>query len=364
MAIAKQTALYELHLKLKAKMTLFAGYQMPLQYQNGIISEHVHCRSKVGFFDISHMLQLWLTGNNAAASLEKLSPSAISKLKIGQQLYTVLTNSLGGIIDDIVVTRFEDGFLLVVNAACRDKDLIQLKTLLNPECKISVLNEQALFALQGPDAVKVLEKYCPDAKELNFMQSRQTLFNGEDCIVSRCGYTGEDGFEISITNQNALVTARLLLADKRVKPIGLGARDSLRLEAGLCLYGHELDETINPVAAGLTWTFRNDLKSLIGGDKLLQAKEKGTQQKRVGLLVEGKRPVRAGYLLFNQQGLEIGKVTSGSYSPVLKQPIAMAYIDSDEISNNACLYAQIRDKKIPVTITQLPFVPHRYHRQK
>ena len=357
----KYTPLYQLHLQLGAKITEFAGYQMPLQYQEGIIKEHLHCRSQVGFFDISHMGQFWLTGKHIDQELEKFIPSAISSLKTGQQQYSVLLNENAGVIDDIMLTRFEEGFLLVVNAACKEKDFAYLKTQLSSNSQITALSEQALLALQGVDAVNVLQKFSVEIANLKFMHGCKTQLDGIECFVNRCGYTGEDGFEISVANQYAMDIAELLLKDDRVKPIGLGARDTLRLEAGLCLYGHELDETINPLAAGLSWTLRKNLQTLICSDRLANYKKQGTGQKRVGLLIEGKQPVRAGAILLNQNHEEIGIVTSGGFSPTLKQAIAMAYVNVEEISQNAQFYAQVRNKQIPACLTKLPFVAHRYY---
>ncbi len=360
---SKRTTLYDLHLQLGAKMVEFAGYQMPVQYKDGIIKEHLHCRSQAGFFDVSHMGQFWLTGDKVAMELERLTPSAISDLVNGQQQYTVLMNAAGGVIDDVIVSRFDDGFLMVVNAACKDKDLAHLEKHSGSEIRLEVLSDRALFALQGVEAVKVLQKFSGDIAQLQFMHSCKTTIHDIDCIISRCGYTGEDGFEISLPNGQALKLAELLLNDDKVKPIGLGARDTLRLEAGLCLYGHELDETVSPVAAGLSWTFRKDFSTVLGGDRLLADRKSGTAQKRVGLLVDGKQPVRADCKLFNQQNAAIGIVTSGGFSPTLQRPIAMAYINSEEITDNPCLYANVRNKNIPITLSRLPFVAHRHHKK-
>ena len=249
----KQTPLYNLHLKLGAKMVPFAGYHMPLQYDKGIIHEHLHCRSQAGFFDISHMGQCLILGDSAAGELEQLTPSDITGLKSGKQKYTVLTNNDGGIIDDIIITRIDSGLMIIVNAACKDKDFAHLKSHLSGQCEFKELPDHALLALQGPLAATVMQKYSADAAGLSFMQACETEINGIPCTISRSGYTGEDGFEISVANQYAEHLACLLLAEDAVEAVGLGARDTLRLEAGLSLYGHELNETITPVEAGLQW---------------------------------------------------------------------------------------------------------------
>ncbi|CAG1769927.1 aminomethyltransferase [uncultured bacterium] len=343
----KKTPLHALHLTLNAKMVAFAGYEMPIQYK-GIIYEHLHCREFVGFFDISHMGQCLLLGNNAAEELERLTPSAIQSLKIGEQKYTVLLNEHGGIIDDIIITRQAKGFMLVLNAACKTKDIAHLKQ--HCQSELIELNDYALFALQGCLAENIIKKYSNAAAQLKFMQCCDTEINGIPCNVSRSGYTGEDGFEISVANQYAETLASLLLAEENVKPIGLGARDTLRLEAGLCLYGHELNEDITPVEAGLSWLYRKT--EVI----------KPATRRRVGLLVDSKIPVREHTELFNAEDELVGVVTSGSFSPCLKQPIAMALINNDYTSLGTRVFAMVRNTKIALTVTALPFVAHRYRR--
>ena len=341
-------------------MVPFAGYEMPVQYPSGIIEEHLHCRQHAGFFDISHMGQFVITGLSIAQELEKLSPGNITRLAIGQQRYSVLTNDNGGIIDDIIVTRRESDFLVVVNAACKDKDYAHLKHHLPGHCRIEILQNQALFALQGPSAAKVMAQLSEPASKLLFMQACHTRIADLDCFISRCGYTGEDGFEISIANQHAETLAKLLLAFSEVAPIGLGARDTLRLEAGLSLYGHELSETISPVEAGLKWTFRKDATDF-PSDKIIQSQLKtGAAKKRVGLQIDGKIPVRQNTELFDSLDNHVGFVTSGGYSPSLKSPIALGLIDSG--NNDPVLFAKIRNRTITANITSLPFVPHNYLR--
>jgi len=356
----KKTPLYPLHTELAAKMVAFAGYEMPVQYPSGIIQEHKHCRAQAGFFDISHMGQCLISGPCVAEELEKLTPSNIIGLKTGQQRYTVLTNEKGGIIDDIIITRSEQGFLIVVNAACKEKDFAHLKQSLSSQCQIKVLHEQALFALQGPAAATIMAQLSLAASKLSFMHACHSQIAGIDCTISRCGYTGEDGFEISIANQYAETLAQQLLAFQQVKPIGLGARDTLRLEAGLSLYGHELTESISPIEAGLKWTFRNSLSGFLG-DKIIQHQlEHGSNRTRVGLIIDGKIPVRENSELFDSQNNNIGFVSSGSFSPSLEKPIALAVIN--RLNKEQTLYAKVRKQIITLHITPLPFVPHRYQR--
>jgi len=378
----KQTPLYNLHLKLGAKMVPFAGYQMPLQYSKGIIHEHLHCRSHAGFFDISHMGQCLILGDDAASELEQLTPSDITGLKVGAQKYTVLTNNDGGIIDDIIITRIDSGLMLIVNAACKDKDFMYLKNHLSGSCDFKELSDRALFAIQGPAAATVIGKFSALATDLSFMQACATVINGIPCTISRSGYTGEDGFEISVAHQYAEQLACLLLADDDVEAVGLGARDTLRLEAGLSLYGHELNEAITPVEAGLQWVIKKSFGSaqdrpfgsaqdrpfgsaqdkFPGADKILNQLQNGSEKIRTGLLVESKIPVRDGCDIINNEDRVIGHVTSGGFSPSLGKPVAMALLDRNSVSLGNTLYAIVRDRKIAVTVTGLPFIPHRYHR--
>ena len=361
MSELQKTILYPVHIELGAKMVSFAGYNMPLQYPSGIIQEHLHCRDQAGFFDISHMGQCIITGTSVAKELEKLVPSDITSLSIGQQRYTVLTNTSAGIIDDIIITRLNPGYLIVVNAACKEKDFSHLKQHLPATCKIEILQNQALLAIQGPSAKEVISQLSKQATELAFMQSCTTQIADMPCIISRCGYTGEDGFEISIANQNAEVLAKQILSFEQVKPIGLGARDTLRLEAGLCLYGHEIDETITPIEAGLKWTFRKSPTKFLGSNIIQSQINTGVSKKRIGLIVDGKIPVRQNTELFDNQNNFVGIVTSGSFSPTLGKPIALALINNS--NNDQTLYAKVRNRLLPVNKTQLPFVQHRYQRE-
>jgi aminomethyltransferase len=363
-AMLKRTPLFNLHLELGAKMIPFAGYQMPVQYTKGIIHEHLHCRGQAGFFDISHMGQYLIEGDDAASELEQLTPSDITGLKPGQQKYTVLTNDNGGVIDDIIVTRGISGLMIIVNAACKSKDFAHLKNHLSSRCHLKELSDHSLFALQGPAATVVMRKFSTQASELFFMQSFEAEIGGIQCSISRSGYTGEDGFEISVSNHCAEQLARLLLAEAEVEPIGLGARDTLRLEAGLCLYGHELTESITPVEAGLQWVFKKGHCKFPGADKILHQLQQGPDRIRTGLLVDGKIPVREGSVVVNDEDIVIGQVTSGSFSPSLGRPIALALLNRNSANLGNRLYARVRDKPVSVTVAPLPFIPHRYHRLK
>jgi aminomethyltransferase len=358
----KQTPLYRLHLDLGGKMTAFAGYQLPIHYQNGIIHEHLHCRSHAGFFDISHMGQCLISGSEAASELERLTPSDIAGLKPGQQKYTVLTNDQGGIIDDIIITRTKSGLRIVVNAACKDKDFQYLTSHLSGRCHLIELAGQALFALQGPATAAIISKFSEHSADLPFMAACETELGGIQCMVSRCGYTGEDGFEISVANVHAEALAHLLLAEQDVIPIGLGARDTLRLEAGLCLYGHELNDTITPVEAGLHWLIKKGHSDFPGAGTIIRQLQQGADNIRVGLIVDSKQPVREGSAIFNNDDNVIGQVTSGSFSPSLGKPIAMAMLERDYSALDTCLYAKVRGRLVAVAVARLPFIPHRYHR--
>ncbi len=360
MSELKKTPLHNLHIELGAKIVAFAGYAMPVQYPTGIIKEHLHCREQVGFFDISHMGQCLITGTSVATELENLVPSDILGLSPGQQRYTLLTNKNAGIIDDIIITRTEQGYLVVVNAACKEKDFAHLRQHLSNQCKLTILQDQALFAVQGPFAKNIMAQLSKPASQLLFMHACTTQISDMPCIISRCGYTGEDGFEISIDKPYALSLAKLLLSFQQILPIGLGARDTLRLEAGLSLYGHEINETISAVEAGLKWTFRKQRPTFIGSTIIQSQLTNGADRKRIGLIVEGKIPVRQNTELFDKQGNLIGIVSSGSFSPTLGKPIALALIKSS--NNDQTLFAKVRSRLLPVQKTQLPFVPHRYQR--
>ncbi len=362
MSDLNKTPLYDLHLELGAKMTAFAGFAMPVQYAQGIIHEHLHCRSQVGLFDISHMGQCRVSGDNAAAELDKLTLGGMTDLAIGAQKYTVLTNADGGVIDDIIVTRIESGLSIIVNAGCKDKDFAYLRQQLPVDCVFEYCADLALLALQGPQAMSVLATFSPDVNDLRFMQSSATTIQEIPCSISRSGYTGEDGFEISVPQTQAEQLARILLAKEGVEPIGLGARDTLRLEAGLPLYGHELTEQITPIEAGLQWLLKKGHADFPGAAKILQQRQNGTETRRVGLSIEGKMPVREGCLLYDHEDRQIGYVTSGSFAPSLNRPVAMALLERNFSDIGRVLYAKVRDRLVTVNVCALPFVPHRYRR--
>ncbi len=358
MSNLKKTPLFDHHLALNAKMVSFAGYQMPVQYPLGIIKEHLHCRSQAGFFDISHMGQCLVKADDMAEQLDSLVPSNIKSLTCGQQKYTVLTNPDGGIIDDIIITRLEKEWLIVVNAACKDTDFAYLQDKLKGQ--IQILDDQALFALQGPMAKDVMIELAEPACNLSFMQAIKTNINGIECIISRSGYCGEDGFEISVASQFAQELAELILSFQQVEAIGLGARDTLRLEAGLSLYGHELNSEISPVEGGLSWLIDKNKNNYPGADKINQQLQQGAPRKRVGLTISGKIPIREQQQIFSENDTLIGITTSGGFSPSLNKPIAMGLIEQS--CSDKTFYAFVRNKKIALQITPLPFVSHRYHR--
>lgn len=362
MADLQHTPLYELHRELGAKMTAFAGYAMPVQYGKGIIHEHLHCRVHAGLFDISHMGQCRILGQGAAAALERLTPGGIVDLAIGGQKYTLLTHADGGVMDDIVVTRTADGVSLIVNAGCKEKDFAYLRSQLPLDAVFEQDPDSALLALQGPEASAVLATWSEQANQLSFMHACSAQIAGMACTISRSGYTGEDGFEISVPRRQAEQLARLLLSDARVEPIGLGARDTLRLEAGLCLYGHELSDAITPIEARLQWLFKKGHADFPGAGIILEQKRQGAERLRVGLLVDGRIPLREGCELADAAGSKAGRVTSGSFSPSLNRPIAMALVRAELAPPGVELTAMVRDQVITATVCALPFIPHRYRR--
>lgn len=366
----KRTALFDLHVAAGAKLVPFAGYEMPVQYRTGIMQEHLHTRSASGLFDVSHMGQVIVRGKNAALELEKLVPVDLVGLEINQQLYGVLTNQQGGIRDDLILCKWaEDEFFLVVNAGCKEQDLVHLQANL-AGCEIEYRPDRALLALQGPEAIEVLRDIAPEVARLTFMQGCHAYIKGFDCCyITRSGYTGEDGFEISIPDQQAPALAELLLANRSVQWIGLGARDSLRLEAGLCLYGHDLNESTTPVEAGLQWSISRARRpggvrsgGFQGAETIFDQMTNGVSRKRVGLLVEGRAPVREGSELVDGNGRKIGVVTSGGYAPTLEAPIAMGYVNSEFAGVGAIFNALVRDKPREVRVCKMPFVAQRYFR--
>ena len=363
------TPLHALHIELGAKMVPFGGYDMPVQYATGILAEHKHTRAAAGLFDVSHMGQVLLSGPGADAALETLVPVDIVDLAVGKQRYALFTNEQGGILDDLMVTRRTNDLFLVVNAACKAQDIAHLQARIGHLCTVTPLPEQALLALQGPEAVTALARLNDGVRQLVFMTGGHFSLDGIECFVTRSGYTGEDGFEISVPAAQAEQLARALLAHPEVKPIGLGARDTLRLEAGLCLYGHDIDTTTTPVEGALTWAIQKVRRAggaRAGGypgasiiDKQLA---EGATRKRVGLISTERMPVREGAKVVDATGAEIGVVTSGSLGPSLNQPVALAYVATAHATVGTAVFALVRDKKVPMTVASTPFVPNRYHR--
>jgi aminomethyltransferase len=368
------TPLHALHIEMGAKMVPFAGYDMPVQYALGVKKEHLHCRQQAGLFDVSHMGQLRLKsrlkGANAATELEKLVPVDIIDLPIGKQRYAFFTNQQGGISDDLMVTNFGDHLFVVVNAACKTQDIAHLKANLSADVELEIIEDRALLAIQGPKAVDVLAKLNPSVNNMVFMDAEKIQLVGVECYVSRSGYTGEDGFEISVPAAQAEQLARELLANEEVEWIGLGARDSLRLECGLCLYGHDLDETTTPVEASLLWGISKARRAdgiraggFIGSELILkQIATKNVSRKRIGLVGQTKAPVREGAKLFDAADNEIGIVTSGTYGPSKEMPVAMAYIATAFTDIGTEVFAEVRGKKLAMTVEKMPFVAQRYFR--
>ncbi|HWA48032.1 MAG TPA: glycine cleavage system aminomethyltransferase GcvT [Dongiaceae bacterium] len=368
-----RTPLYDLHIELGAKMVPFAGYDMPVQYPMGIMTEHQHTRSGAGLFDVSHMGQIRLSAESFAAvatALESLCPADFQVLKPGQQRYSVLTNESGGILDDLMVTRAgkgddSDHLIMVVNAGCKNEDLAHLRKHLGSRLKIEPMFDRGLMALQGPRAGAVMQKIAPHSVEMKFMTGRLLNVGGMDCFVTRSGYTGEDGFEISVAGGEADNLARKLLGDMEVKPIGLGARDSLRLEAGLCLYGNDITEATNPVEADLVWAIQKRRRAEGGfpGAAIIQKQiAEGPPRKRVGILPDGKAPARAHTEIATPSGEIVGEITSGGFGPSVGGPIAMGYVQSDHAAIGTQLNLMVRGKALPAKVVAMPFVPHRYHR--
>jgi len=366
----RQTPLAAAHRRRGGRMVPFAGYEMPLQYQ-GIVAEHLWTRTNAGLFDVSHMGQIFLEGGNhtaVAAALERLVPADIAGLAPGRIRYTQLIAASGGIIDDLMVTRpqREDGrLILVVNASRKAIDEAWLRENLPPAIAVEPQDELALLALQGPGAAEVMGRLSQPAQELAFMTAMDANLSGIAARVSRSGYTGEDGFEISLEADDAEALFDLVLGDERVRPIGLGARDSLRLEAGLCLYGQDIDESTSPIEAGLSWSIparRRQDCDFIGANRIAQELARGVARRRVGLTPQGRVPVRHGSAIRDGREAEIGTVTSGGFSPSLGVPIAMGYVASALADAGTVVAVSVRDKGIPSVITRLPFVPHRYKR--
>lgn len=350
-------------------MVPFAGYLMPVQYPMGVLKEHLHTRSAAGLFDVSHMGQIRVSGPNAAAALEAMLPIDVLGLPVDRQRYGLLTNEVGGVIDDLMVANCGDYFHLVVNAACKEADLAHLRASLPSSVKCEYLADQALLALQGPSARAVLARLAPSVAELTFMETAHIEVDGVACWLSCSGYTGEDGFELSIPNDQVESLAKRLLAEPEVELIGLGARDSLRLEAGLCLYGHELNECTTPIEASLLWAISPVRRpggersgGYPGADVIGQQIEQGCQRKRVLLDIDGRAPVRDGAEVVLDDGTVIGQVCSGGFGPSVSKPIAMAYVDSAALAAGNALFAAVRGKRIGVTPRAKPYITQRYFR--
>ncbi|MEN9418319.1 MAG: hypothetical protein RI988_1939 [Pseudomonadota bacterium] len=364
-----QTPLHALHLELGARMVPFAGYEMPVQYPAGILAEHQWCRQSAALFDVSHMGQLRLVGDDAAAALESLVPVDVQGLGVGKQRYALFTNEAGGILDDLMVTRRADDLLLIVNAACKAADTQHLIDRIGARCRVQPLPERALLALQGPQAVTALARLNPGVAALTFMTGGGFSLAGSTCYVTRSGYTGEDGFEISVPAEAAADLARLLLAEPEVRPAGLGSRDTLRLEAGLCLYGHDIDSTTTPIEAGLTWAIQKVRRpggaragGYPGAAVIESQLATSPLQRRVGLLGLERVPVREGAALHDAHGHRIGRVTSGTVGPTVGQPIAMAWVGVEHAQLHHEVLADVRGKRLPMRVTPMPFTPHRYCR--
>ncbi|MES2356179.1 MAG: glycine cleavage system aminomethyltransferase GcvT [Pseudomonadota bacterium] len=364
-----RTPLYNLHIELGAKMVPFAGYEMPVQYPSGILKEHNHTRTQAGLFDVSHMGQVRLNGPKAAAALESLVPMDVIDLAVNCQRYAVFTNPQGGILDDLMIANGGDHLFLIVNAACKTQDFAHMKQHLSDRCEVQTLEDRALLALQGPEASAVLTRLNSKAAQMLFMTTAQLKLAGIECHVSRSGYTGEDGYEISVPADKAEALARELLSHLEVGPIGLGARDSLRLEAGLCLYGHDIDTTTTPVEASLSWALSKARRAngarpggYPGAEIILRQLESGATKKRVGLLPQERTPVREGAELINEAEKIVGKVTSGGFGPTLNAPVAIGYVETSLAEIGSKLAAIVRGKPVPVVVTKMPFVPQRYYR--
>ncbi len=375
MADLKRLGLHDLHLALGGKMVPFAGYDMPVQYPLGVLKEHLHTRTAAGLFDVSHMGQVIVAPKDgrietAALALERLIPVDVLGLAPGRQRYGFFTDAAGGILDDLMVTNRGDHLYVVVNAACKEADLAHMQAGL-PDCDVGMVGGRALLALQGPEAAAVLSRLIPDAGDFAFMDHGIRPWQGVDLWISRSGYTGEDGYEISVPDLAARAFAERLLADPAVQPIGLGARDSLRLEAGLCLYGHDIDTTTSPVEGALTWAMQKARRTggaraggFPGADRILRELAEGAARSRVGLRPEGRAPMREGTLLYAapEGGDPAGRITSGGFGPSLDAPIAMGYLPSPLCVRGTTVYGDVRGKRLPATVTALPFRPATYKR--
>ena len=364
-----KTPLHALHGELGAKMVPFAGYDMPVSYPAGILAEHRHCRQAAALFDVSHMGQLQLRGADAAAALESQVPQDIIDLAPDRQRYAFFTNAQGGLLDDLMVVRRADHLFLVVNAGRKADDTRHLITHIGHRCTVVAMPDQALLALQGPQAETALARLHPGVVRLAFMTGDEFELGGVPAYVTRSGYTGEDGFEISVPGQQAEALARALLAQPEVKPAGLGARDTLRLEAGLCLYGHDIDTRTTPIEAGLAWAIQKVRRpggaraGHYPGAQVIEGQlAMGTSVKRVGLVGLERVPVREGAAIVDGHGHPLGRVTSGTLGPTAQVPVAMAYLAVNHAGLQHEVYAVVRGKHLPMRIAAMPFTPHRYRR--
>ena len=361
--VLQRTPLYALHAELGAKMVPFAGYDMPVQYPAGVLKEHLHTRAEAGLFDVSHMGQVRIEGDDAAKRLEALVPGDLQALAPGRMRYTQFTDERGGILDDLMVTRFADHLFLVVNAACKQADIAHLRKHLGRAVK--ALDDRALIALQGPRAAEILARHARGTAAMAFMAGAYLEVAGIPCFITRSGYTGEDGFEISCPAAEGEKLARKLLAEPGAMAIGLGARDSLRLEAGLCLYGHDIDTTTTPVEAALTWSISKRRRAeggFPGAAVVQQQLRDGPKHLRVGIKPDGRAPAREGTDLTDASGAAIGRISSGGFGPTVNGPVAMGYVAAAQAREGTALWAVVRGKPLPARVAALPFAPHRYHR--
>jgi len=366
-----RTPLFDLHVSLGARMVPFAGYEMPVQYPLGVLKEHLHTRAHAGLFDVSHMGQVELHGADAAAALETLVPVDVIGIAPGKQRYALFTNDAGGILDDLMIFNTGSYLHVVVNAACKAQDIAHLKNKIGNRCDVRVRDDLALLALQGPGAEAALAGVAAGEIPAVFMAGGRVKLAGIDCLVTRTGYTGEDGFEISVPAAQCEALAKALLAQPNVQPIGLGARDSLRLEAGLCLYGHDLDTTTTPVEASLNWAMQKVRRTggeraggFPGANVILGQLDNPTnvKRKRVGLKPDGRAPIREGVELHDAGGAKIGVVTSGGFGPTVNGPVIMAYVDAAHAAPGTKMNAMLRGTPTPVTVVAIPFAPHGYKR--
>ncbi|MCC3862324.1 glycine cleavage system aminomethyltransferase GcvT [Pseudemcibacter aquimaris] len=362
-----KTPLFSLHEELGGKMVPFAGYLMPVQYPLGVMGEHNHTREKAGLFDVSHMGQVVITGNNADEWLETLVPGNIIDLKENRIRYTTFTNEDGGILDDLMITKRNEDIFMVVNAACKEQDIAHMRAALPDHLELTELTDRALVALQGPVAASVLARFADGVDEMPFMSYTEAEIDGVACFISRCGYTGEDGHEISIPAEHAQAVCRKLLAEAEVEAIGLGARDSLRLEAGLCLYGHDITTETTPAEGALNWSIgkrRREEGGFPGAEKILAQINSGeTETLRVGILPSGRAPAREGTEILDADDNVIGQITSGGFGPTFGGPVAMGYVKSEFSKVGTEVFLQVRKKKLEAKVAAMPFVEQRYYRK-